>query len=99
MPQAGEVLDGRYEILRSAGAGGTASVFEARDGRTGARVAIKVLHGAGALHDRRFEREAELLAQLVHPAIVRSLAYGVTPDGARYRRYTIHPPPRISSPA
>ena len=49
-------------------------VYQAHDRRTGATVAVKVL-GDGA-HEDRFAREAEVLAQLRHPAIVSYVAHG-----------------------
>ena len=34
----GEVVDGRFEVIRAAGAGGMGRVYEARDLRSGAKV-------------------------------------------------------------
>ncbi len=55
------------------------TVFRAWDRATGMTVALKVLH-SNAARDR-FWREAELLASLVHPHIVRYVGHGVTRDG------------------
>ncbi len=70
----GEVIAGRFEIGPLLGAGGMGEVFRATDRRTGQTVALKLL-GRGAA-ENRFEREAELLAELRHPAIVAYVAHG-----------------------
>src|SRR5262245_60770000 len=69
----------RFVIERLAGSGGMGRVYRAIDRRSGAPVAVKILHGAG---DRdRFAREARALAELEHPAIVRYVAHGEAPGG------------------
>jgi len=45
---------------------------------------LKALHRQGALASERFLREAEVLAALAHPAIVRYVAHGVTAQGEPY---------------
>ncbi|WP_437676766.1 serine/threonine-protein kinase [Sorangium sp. So ce131] len=55
------------------------AVYRACDVTTGRRVAAKVLHDPSPHHLARFAREAELLARLAHPGIVRYIAY----DAAR----------------
>ena len=42
--KVGEVLEGRWELVRRIGAGGMGSVWEARELASGRRVAIKALH-------------------------------------------------------
>jgi tetratricopeptide (TPR) repeat protein len=79
--QPGTVIGERFEVRELAGAGGMSAVFRAHDRRSGERVAIKVLLPEAEAHRERFEREAELLAGLDHPAIVRCLGRGVTPAG------------------
>ncbi|HEY2368236.1 MAG TPA: protein kinase [Polyangiaceae bacterium] len=73
--ESGDVIAGRYKIGRSIGVGGMGEVFEAfREDLGGMRVAVKVLqpHGGNrAIHVRRFRREAEIIAALNHPNIVR----------------------------
>ncbi len=70
---AGRDALGRYRLHRELGRGGQAVVFEAVDERLGRRVALKVFQPRGGvpLGDalRRFQREAELVARLDHPAI------------------------------
>ena len=64
---------GSYEIVEKIGRGGMATVYKGRHTRLKRDVAIKVLHPM--LNDddsflRRFDREAQLIAQLEHPHIV-----------------------------
>ncbi len=82
MLRPGEVIGGRFEIEHLAGEGGMATVFRARDLAAGEHVAVKVLQGVSPDHARRFSREAKVLAQLRHPAIVRHVADGLTEAGA-----------------
>jgi Tol biopolymer transport system component len=63
---------GVYEILGPLGAGGMGEVYRASDGKLKREVALKVLPPEfTADHERlaRFEREAQILAQLQHPHI------------------------------
>lgn len=64
---------GRYEILRLAGEGGFAVVWEAFDPLLRRRVALKVRRPdtlLSATARRRFLREAEIASRLVHPHVV-----------------------------
>lgn len=77
---------GRYEIIRELGRGGMATVFRAHDPRFGRDVAIKVLpqelmHNPNFI--TRFEREAQTIAALDHPAIVPVYDFGEQ-DGQPY---------------
>ena len=65
-------LAGRYEILRELGRGGMATVYLARDIRHARLVALKVLARdlPVDMGPRRFLREIEIAARLVHPHIV-----------------------------
>jgi tetratricopeptide (TPR) repeat protein len=80
----GDVIADRFEIEGSAGSGGMGQVYRARDQRSGEVVALKVLLDAYSLQHGRFAREAQLLAELRHPGIVRYVAHGVTPTGEPY---------------
>jgi serine/threonine protein kinase len=77
----GDRIHDRFLIERLAGSGGMGAVYQARDLATGRFVAFKVLHGHLLEQVSRFEREARALAALVHPAIVRFVAHGVTQEG------------------
>jgi serine/threonine-protein kinase len=77
---------GRYEIKGEVGRGGMATVYRGYDPRFGREVAVKVLPPA-LLHDpqfrARFEREAQTVATLEHPAIVPVHDFGEE-DGRLY---------------
>ncbi len=70
---------GRYEILKQLGKGGMATVFLARDPLIRRDVAVKVL-SAHLMEDPafygRFQHEAEMIANLEHPAIVPIYDFG-----------------------
>ena len=62
-----------YDILAKIGTGSFGSVWRVRDLTLGREVALKLLHPHIARDERtiaRFRREAQLTAQLAHPAIV-----------------------------
>jgi serine/threonine-protein kinase len=64
----------RYEVERTLGRGGMATVYLARDAMLGRPVALKVLaeHLVGDERFRaRFLREARLAARIAHPNVVR----------------------------
>ncbi len=70
---------GPYRVVKLIGRGGMGSVYEAVDPDSGQEVALKTL--ASHLADdaglrRRFFAEIETLKGLVHPGIVRLLAFG-----------------------
>lgn len=75
-----------YEVLSPLGKGGMAQVYLAIDSRLKRHVALKVV-GAAQIADagalRRFEREAQAIAQLDHPHIVRLYRFGES-DGFHY---------------
>src|SRR5690606_13683696 len=75
-----------YEIIDQLGQGGMATVFRAFDPRFKREVALKLLPHA-LLHDPtfrvRFEREAQTIAALEHPAIVPVYDFGEA-DGQPY---------------
>lgn len=71
----GDVFASRWTIEAKLGAGAMGAVYRALDGETGAKVALKVLHPQ--VSTRRFDREATLLAELSHPAIVAYVGHGV----------------------
>jgi TolB-like protein/tetratricopeptide (TPR) repeat protein len=75
---AGQVLDNRFELERSAGTGGMGVVYRGIDRHSGAPVAVKTVRTAGAAE--RFQREVEILAGLRHPGIVTYLGHGRVED-------------------
>ncbi len=80
-PMAGEVIGERFVIEGLARSGGMGSVYLAADRHTGEPVALKVLRHGRSANASRFAQEARILAELAHPAVVRYLAHGETPDG------------------
>ncbi|WP_223884843.1 protein kinase domain-containing protein [Nocardia colli] len=85
MLRAGEVFAG-YVIERQLGRGGMGSVYLARHPRLPRRIALKLLSPDLHANDEmraRFEREAELVAQLDHPNIVAVYDRGVD-EGIRW---------------
>ncbi len=81
--QEGDVLADRFVIEHLAGRGGMGAVYRADDRVTGGPVAVKVLSGSRG-DVGRFAREARVLAELSHPAIVRYVAHGALPNGAPF---------------
>jgi len=76
--QEGVLLCGRYRLQRSIGRGGMADVYLAFDKKRQAPVAVKILRedlAEDPVLTRRFCREAEALARLDHPNIVRFYAF------------------------
>jgi serine/threonine-protein kinase len=79
----GDVLDGRYQLLRELGRGAAGAVFEARHLFTGRFVAIKLVApqiGTWSVGELRIrlEREGRALASIHHPGVVEVLDGGVT---------------------
>ena len=72
-----QVIADRFELERLVGSGGMGEVYRARDRLTGGRVAVKILHGSMARDAERFRREAQLLADVSHPRVVKYVAHGV----------------------
>lgn len=69
----GELIDGRYQLIRQMAAGGMATIYEALDTRLDRKVAVKVMHPHLAQDEQfveRFIREAKAAAALSHPNIV-----------------------------
>ncbi|QEL15001.1 protein kinase domain-containing protein [Limnoglobus roseus] len=81
-PRTGKQV-GPYELIRELGRGGRGAVYEARDTRDGRTAAVKLLLSGeySAPHDLdEFRREAEVLARLDHPNLVKLYEAGVA-DG------------------
>jgi hypothetical protein len=81
------IIDGRYRLDRLIGKGGMGAVYEAADLRLNRTVAVKVMTGrlfGDTVALRRFSREAQASARLVHPNIVRLYDYGELSAGGAY---------------
>jgi hypothetical protein len=74
----GTALGQRYQVEALLGRGGMAEVYRVHDMRRGTTLAMKILHEDMAqdmVFLRRFSREAQVLAQLQHPNIVRLFSF------------------------
>ena len=85
--RVGEVVAGKYRIVRFVAAGGMGTVFEAEHLSLGRRIALKFLHPALA-GDRsslaRFEREARSAGGIRSEYVVVPLDFGIASDGAPF---------------
>jgi len=92
-PLVGAVIAGRYRIEARIASGGMGTVYRAEQLGLDRKVAVKLLH-AGALEgtldsqtdddvavlEKRFSREAAILARLAHPNVVTIFDYGSVED-------------------
>lgn len=84
---AGQVLDGRYAIVKKVGEGGMSYVYLAHDVSTNARYAIKILTPNLSKDENamaRLRREAALGIRLAHPNVCHIVRMGETEDGLVY---------------
>ncbi len=87
MLSPGDIVGGKYRIVRLIGDGGMGSVYEARHERLGTAVALKFLHADIA--DRpglseRFLQEAKVAAAIVSPHVAHVTDMDAGPDGQPY---------------
>ncbi|MGH9940856.1 MAG: protein kinase domain-containing protein [Pyrinomonadaceae bacterium] len=75
------ILQNRYRVVRQLGQGGMGTVYEAFDQRLDTTVALKETHATDESQRRQFEREAQLLARLHHPALPRVSDHFTEGDG------------------
>lgn len=76
-----------YDLGAVIGKGGGGVVFKALQRSTNRYVAIKLLRldrSASREHEKRFEREIEIVSRLDHPNIIKVFDSGTTSDGRRY---------------
>ena len=81
----GELIDGRYQLIRQIGSGGMATIYLAIDTRLDRKVAVKIMHPHLAQDEafvNRFIREAKASAALSHPNIVSVQDQGWNQNGA-----------------
>ena len=83
----GDVIEGRYRVIKILGAGGMGVVFLAEHALIKRRVAIKLLHAELATNAEvieRFMNEARAAGTLGHPNIVESTDMGFSHGGVPY---------------
>jgi serine/threonine protein kinase len=81
---SGELIDGRYQLIRQVASGGMATIYEALDTRLDRKVAVKIMHPHLAEDEAfvaRFIREAKAAAALSHPNIVAVQDQGWNQNG------------------
>src|SRR3954452_16528212 len=79
----GSTVRGRYKVRRLIGQGGMGEVYSA-DGKSGEKVALKVLHDKAAQDPdlvARFQREANIAAQVKSPYVASILGAGKDRNG------------------
>src|SRR5215831_1481890 len=87
MLSTGDIIDGKYRIVRLIGEGGMGAVFEGENTRIHRRVAIKVVRAALASNAgvvARFQREAQAAGRIGNDHILEVLDLGALPDGSQY---------------
>jgi hypothetical protein len=78
--RVGDVIAGRYRVVRQAGSGAMSHVFEAYDMVGAESVALKTLRGdldADEKGRARLKYEAKALREIDHPAVVRYVDHGL----------------------
>jgi serine/threonine-protein kinase len=88
-PFIGQMLGGKYQVVRLLGEGGMGCVYEGEQilGTTKRKVAVKTLHqhlSKDPNIQARFMREVGTLAGLQHPNTIQVFDFGTTPDGTLY---------------
>ena len=79
----GQVIAGRYEIVRQLGAGGMGAVYQARQLSMDRMVALKLIHPhiASAEVARRFHREMKATSKIEHPNTIAVFDFGADENG------------------
>jgi tRNA A-37 threonylcarbamoyl transferase component Bud32 len=85
--EIGQIIEGKYRIVRLIGEGGMGAVYEGENVRIKRRVAIKVLHAATATNAeavQRFEREAQAAGRIGSDHILEVLDLGTLTNNDRF---------------
>lgn len=86
-PVSGDLVGGRYRVVRELGRGAMGVVYEAVHEGLGRKCALKLLRPAQSSDQdavRRFEREARILAKLASPQLVEVLDVAHTDEGVPF---------------
>ncbi|WP_190620284.1 serine/threonine-protein kinase [Streptomyces venezuelae] len=84
-----EEIEARYALEELLGQGGFGEVWRAEDSRVGRQVAVKIGYPQTPEDTRRFEREASLAGNLVHPNIATIHDFGRTERDGRDAVYLV----------
>jgi eukaryotic-like serine/threonine-protein kinase len=79
-----QIIDGRFRLEGERIAGGMGMVYRGTDLSNGETVAVKISSSFGSQLGERFQQEANCLATIAHPAIVRYIAHGRTSHNEHY---------------
>src|SRR5262245_8622887 len=82
MDLSGQMVLGRYRLLRLLGAGGMGKAYLAQQNDTGLRTVVKIMHEKFMQQQRfreQFGREMTFLQQFEHPHVVHVLENGLDP--------------------
>src|ERR1700677_244941 len=88
-PLIGQVLGGKYTVVRLLGEGGMGAVYEGEQqlGTSKRKVAVKTLHPHLSRDEKikaRFEREVGTIAELEHPNTIQVYDFGANAEGILY---------------
>lgn len=84
--KAGEIIDQKYKIIGLLGEGGMGAVYQAHHLSLNKDVALKTFRTPNLTEDswKRFQREAQAIARLDHPNIVKVFDFGVDTNNVPY---------------
>ena len=85
--EPGQMIDGKYRIIKMIGEGGMGAVYSGENVRINRRVAIKVLHANYTGNEevmQRFEREAQAAGRIGNDHILEVLDIGQLADGDHF---------------
>jgi eukaryotic-like serine/threonine-protein kinase len=85
--EPGQLIDGKYRIVKMIGEGGMGAVYLGENVRINRKVAIKVLHAAYTGNQevmQRFEREAQAAGRIGNDHILEVLDLGQLSDGDHF---------------
>jgi serine/threonine-protein kinase len=83
--EAGDVVEGRYRVVRFLASGGMSWVYEVERVTDKKHLALKLLHGKSSGEAlARFAREARLASEIDHPGIVGVVDVDMTHEGVLY---------------
>lgn len=86
-PLIGQVIQGRYRVLRTISTGGLGTVYLAEQLSSGQKVAVKMLLGQYTRDEefiRRFRHEAQQAASLSHPRVATIYESGQVENGGLF---------------